>query len=116
MIQVDGDLALEEAHRKVDKQNALRLKNAILEVGKSEAGRSLLWFIIFDVCKVNEDAMGGQEVVYRHMGRRSAGLQLLAEIEQVDISIYLNMIRDNKIKSENDRILMEKLIKQIQED
>lgn len=116
MMQTEYDEVLDNAHKRLSKQDALRLKNAIAEVGKSEAGRLLLWYIIFDVCKINEDSMGGEEVVYRHMGRRSAGLQILSEIEQVDISIYLNMIRDNKAKAENDRLLLNKLVKEIQED
>lgn len=115
MIHVD-ESALVQAEERLSKQARIDLKNAIIEVGKSEQGRLLLWHIVFNICKVNEDAMGGEEVVYRHMGRRSAGLQLLTEIEDADISIHLKMIKDMKIKTENERLLIKNLVKEIEEE
>ena len=111
-----NESALIEAEERIAKQARIELKNAIIEVGKTEQGRLLLWHIVFEICKINEDAMGGEEVVYRHMGRRSAGLRLLSEIEDADISIHLKMIRDMKIKTENEELLIKNLVKEIEEE
>jgi hypothetical protein len=105
-----------ETYEKTAKHRGERLKNALSRLGASEDGRLILWHIIHDICRVNEDVMGDQETVYRHMGRRSAGLQLMVEVEEAGIEIYLNMIKDNIVNTESDRLLMEEIIKQHEGD
>jgi len=98
------------AHDKIVNKRLKNIRSALSKVGQTEEGRLVLWHILFDVCKINEDAFGGEEIVYRHMGRRSAGLQILTEIEEADVAIHLNMIKDNRNRTVNESLILQQLI------
>lgn len=106
----ERDIPTAKAHERMEARKWSELKSALSKVGQTEEGRIVLWHIIFDVCKINEDAFGGEETVYRFMGRRSVGLQLLSEIESADIAIHLNMIKDNKYRTESEALILQTMI------
>ena len=91
-------------------------ESALRSVCGTREGRLVLWHILNEICKMNHDAHGEMETVYRFMGRRSVGLSLLQTIDRVDSSITLGMMKENKMMSESERIMADDLIQKEQEE
>lgn len=73
----------------------------VLGVLESERGRQFLWRILSH-CKVYEDINGEGAAVFRMLGARKVGLDLLGILTEANDSLVIKMMQESKDRSELD--------------
>lgn len=69
------------------------LDNDIRELAKTNAGRSVLRWIL-GLCQIYSDNFTGDNSGFYYQGQRSIGLQILEKLNDVDPRIYIKLITE----------------------
>lgn len=99
-----GQRVHRDQRKVVDKNN----HNALLEVLNSIAGRRFLWYILDEVCNLHGSSYAGsREDTFFCEGKRSVGVRLMKEAQELAPHLYVKMLSEAIGRAETDSKIQE---------
>lgn len=84
----------QDEQAEVEKHALISQRTDMKNLLSTEAGRSIIWAIM-SRCDIFGTSMTGNSQTYFKEGRRSVGLEIMAEVIAADPNAWINMQRDN---------------------
>lgn len=80
--------------RDADKLVSTEFKNDILNLSKTDSGKRFIWYVL-SLAGIYQSTYTGNAESHFLEGRRSIGLDVLNDIQEVDPMIYINLLKEN---------------------